>query len=456
MFRRREVLGLFLFGIILSGAICYAEEPLENQQLLNEIQGLKQMLLEQQERIEGLERKVSRQGQVSGALEPASAPELSELDQRIDKHLAEKYPQVEILKGLEMGIGTTVVVQGTGNANTDGQPRSKDATEASYSLDLTFLKKFDNFGQGFVHFQSGQGEGLDRNLKVFSSVNADADDDVNLRTTEAWYEQYLHLRGAPLTITFGKLNPTLYIDDNIYANDELTQFLGGIFVNSPAIEFPDNSGAIRLGIVPRDFFDINFLALSGNADWDDTFDGMFYAGQLNFKPSLLNRDGNYRLLGWINDQDHTEWLDTTMSKESGYGLGLSIDQELTDIFGVFLRYGWQDPSIYLSSSSGFSLEQSYSVGGQLLGKRWGRDSDVLGFAFGQVIPSNSYRKAGAALDPVRKSETESHLELYYNYRLNKYLHLTPDLQVIWDPYGKDAENGSGTIVVGGMRGQMDF
>lgn len=455
MICRGRLIGL-LFGIISLSIPCYAGEISQNNQLIKEINDLKQVVLQQQERIEGLERKVDRQGQVSGGLEPASAPELSELDQRIDKHLAERYPQVELIRGLDMGIGGTFVVQGTNNANADGQPRSKDATEASYSLDLTFLKKFDDFGQGFLHFESGQGDGLENKLKVFNNVNRDADNDVNLRTTELWYEQYLRPRGVPLTISFGKLDPTLYIDDNLYANDETTQFLGGIFVNSPAIEFPSNSGAIRLGIVPRDFFDINLVALSGNVDWDDTFDGMFYAGQLNFKPSLFNREGNYRLLGWVNDQDHTEWLDTTMSKESGYGLGLSIDQELTDIFGVFLRYGWQDPSIYLNSSSDFSLAQSYSLGGQFLGKRWGRDSDVLGFAFGQTIPSNSYRKAGAAPDPVRKSETESHLELYYNYRLNKYLHLTPDLQVIWDPYGKDAENGSGAIVVGGMRGQMDF
>jgi len=455
MFNLKAVLAVALFSTILLVSICEGADNISNAELMEEIQNLKQTVLQQQKRIDQLERKVAG-GEVSTTVEPTSDPELSELDERIDRHLAERYPQVEILKGLEMGISTTFVAQGTGNANADGQPRSKDAAEASYSLDLTFRKKFDNFGQGFVHFKSGQGEGLDRNLKVFSSVNADADDDVNLRTAATWYEQYLHLKGMPLTVTFGKLNPTLYIDDNCYANDEATQFLGAIFVNSPAIEFPDNSGAIRLGLVPGNFFDINLLALSGNADWDDTFDGMFYAGQLNFRPSLFNRDGNYRILGWVNDQDHTKWLDTSMSKESGYGFGLSIDQELSETFGVFARYGWQDPGVYLNSSSDFSLAHSYSIGGQLRGNRWGREDDALGLAFGQVIPSNDYKKAGAALDPVRRAESESHLELYYDYKLNKFLHLTPDLQVVWDPYGEDAENGGGTIVVGGMRGQMDF
>jgi hypothetical protein len=30
------------------------------------------------------------------------------------------------------------------------------------------------------------------------------------------------------------------------------------------------------------------------------------------------------------------------------------------------------------------------------------------------------------------------------------------LQIIWQPYGKDAANGDNTIVVGGLRGQVDF
>jgi carbohydrate-selective porin OprB len=137
-------------------------------------------------------------------------------------------------------------------------------------------------------------------------------------------------------------------------------------------------------------------------------------------------------------------------KENGYGYGLSFDQELTDTIGVFARYGWQDPKVYLSGNT-FSLERSWSLGPQLKGAAWGRPDDVTGVGFGQIMPSRKYKNANDLL-----AKTESHLEWYYNYKVNAHLSVSPDLQIIWRPYGKDAANGDGTIVVGGLRGQMEF
>ena len=67
--------------------------------------------------------------------------------------------------------------------------------------------------------------------------------------------------------------------------------------------------------------------------------------QVNFKPKLLSREGNYRILGWYNDQNHTEWLDSTKDKESSYGFGLSFDQELTDTVVLFDRYVCHKPKV---------------------------------------------------------------------------------------------------------------
>ena len=33
---------------------------------------------------------------------------------------------------------------------------------------------------------------------------------------------------------------------------------------------------------------------------------------------------------------------------------------------------------------------------------------------------------------------ESHLELYYNFKVNEHLRISPDIQVVWNPYGDDA------------------
>lgn len=356
----------------------------------------------------------------------------------------------ETFEGLTIQAGTTFVVSGTHNANADSLSHPKeDVSDGSYSVDLALEKNFQDIGKAFLHLEAGKGSGVEDELKVFSNVNRDASNSENrLELTEAYYEHYLKM--IPLTLTFGKLDPTVYIDDNAYANDETSQFLGRCFRNSSVIEFPDNSAGIRLGFSPYELLEFNFVAQDADSDWEDIFDGIFLAGQVNFKPKLLGREGDYRLIGWLNDRNHIKWLDTMKDKEEGYGFGISFDQELTDNLGLFLRYGWQNPKVYLTGNS-FSLEQAWSGGLQIKGKPWGREDDILGLAFGQIIPSDDYKKANSL-----KAKSEKHLEVYYNLKINEHLHLSPDLQVIWDPYGKDAANGESTIVVGGLRGQVDF
>ena len=148
-------------------------------------------------------------------------------------------------------------------------------------------------------------------------------------------------------------------------------------------------------------------------------------------------------------------IDMLNSSEDEVGVvswdeNVDFSQELTDNLGVFARYGWQNPKVYLNGED-FSLEQFWSAGFQLSGNLWGRDEDVLGLVFGQVFPSDDYKNANNL-----RAKSEDHLEVYYSFKVNEHLTLSPDLQVIWDPYGGDAVNGSKTVVVGGMRTQVDF
>jgi len=388
--------------------------------------------------------------------------EINELKARIaqlEEKLAQQQVEVTELKGggiapviegLEIGAGATFVVQGTHSANGDSQSPKEDVNDASYSIDLEFEKEFADYGRGFIHLEAGGGAGVEDELKLFSNVNRDADDNENVRLTEFWYEHYL--ADLALTLTFGKIDATCFIDTNEYANDETTQFLGRIFRNSPAIEFADNAGGIRLGLECADFMDINLVVMDADSDWEDIFDNVFIAGQMNFKPRFFARNGNYRLLGWLNDRNHTAWSETTDDKKEGYGFGLSIDQELIDNVGVFARYAWQEPGRRLNGlDDDFSLEHSWSTGLQLNGGIWGRNEDVFALAFGECIPSDDYKKANSL-----NAEREGHLEVYYSFKANEHLTLSPDIQVIWNPYGDDAAIEDSTVVVGGMRGQVDF
>ena len=89
---------------------------------------------------------------------------------------------------------------------------------------------------------------------------------------------------------------------------------------------------------------------------------------------------------------------------------------------------------------------------QVAGESWGRDEDVFGIAFGQIIPSGDYKDVVSNL----KADPEGHMELYYSYKVNDYLTISPDVQLVMNPYGGDAANGDNTIVIGGIRGQVNF
>jgi len=441
MVRSFVFIGLILcFCATLIPQLAFAE--LTNEELVKRVE-------EMEARIKELEARLARQENKTVEVERIAHGAKKEMSEFIGYKPGEG---VEIKPaGLTIGAGATFILQGTANANGDDLAKNgEDVTDASYSMDLEFEKTFDDYGVAFLHLETGDGAGVEDELKVFSNVNRDADDsDSSVSVTEAWYEHYF--KSVPVTLTFGKLDPTSYIDSNEYANDECAQFLGHVFRNSPVLGFPDdNTAGVRTLIEPVDFLEIELTAMDANADWEDAFDNMFLAGQLNIKPSLLDRPGNYRFYGWINDNNHVQWGDALKTKEDGYGFGLSFDQEITDVLGLFARYGWQYPEVYADGSD-FSLKQTWSAGLQITGSLWNRQNDIFGIAFGQVFPSEDYKKANNL-----KANPEEHLEAYYNIKVNDHLSVSPDLQVLWDPYGQDATNGNETIVIGSVRAQVDF
>jgi high affinity Mn2+ porin len=369
---------------------------------------------------------------------------------------------IAIAEGLEIGAGGTMIIQGTNNTNNAASDVTKkeSRTDASYSADITIGKEFKEVGgRAFLHLEAGQGAGLEDDLTLYSNINRDADNDNNVRLTELWYEQALFKDKA--AFTFGKLDPTVYFDNNEVANDETTQFLGRIFRNSPTIEFPDNTAGMRLAYMPFEGLELGYGIFDGNSDWEKIGDNLFNIGQIAFKTNFFNLPGNYRFLGWNNNVYHTKWLDIEKTKEAAYGFGLSFDQKVSDIVTLFTRYGWQDPEVYnpdvqATGDLNYSLEHSWSAGFQVEGKPWGRQKDVFAFAIGQAIPSRDYKKAGETLDPARKAESEGHIETYYRIHVNDHLSLSPDLQYIWNPFGKDVPDDTSGIFVAGMRAQVDF
>jgi len=147
---------------------------------------------------------------------------------------------VELPCGFKVQADATFILQGTPNANNASDGKNKSRCDASWSADVFIEKAFDDWGLALLHMEPGQANTLEGELSLYSNVNRDANDTgADVPMTELWYQHYLF--NKQLTITAGKMDPANYLDQNEYAFNECTQFLGRIFRNSPAIEWPNDS-----------------------------------------------------------------------------------------------------------------------------------------------------------------------------------------------------------------------
>ncbi len=368
--------------------------------------------------------------------------------------------------GFKIQADATFIIQGTPNANNPNNG-NKSQCDASWSADIFIEKAFDDWGLALLHLEPGQADTIEGSLSVYSNVNRDANDtNANVPITELWYQHYL--LNKQLVVVGGKLDPANYLDQNEYAFNETTQFLGRIFRNSPAIEWPnDNTLGVSIAIAPSavPYIAINSSYFNADNSYKNIVSKPFISTELTFMPSRAfgyDEDmwgGNYRLYWWYNGLDHPKLVEQTElpaddSKNINTGIGLSFDQMLTEVFGVFARAAWQRPYVAIVSTnpSASPIEGTWSCGLQMKGKYWNRGDDVFGVAIGQALPSKQYKVAGNG------GTAEGHFETYYNLKVTKNLAISPDFQWIWNPRGisEPYQGYDSTIFVYGVRGQLDF
>jgi len=455
MVRTKAFIFIFFFLIFLS-LKAWPEEPSYGD-LIKEIQALKA-------RVEELEKKLTIEEGKTCEVE-ARTVEIEKVVKGAGRQIAYEPGQGMEVTGIAIGADATFILQGTPNANNAGTGDSSKIN-GSWSSDIEIKKSFEDWGLAFLHLEAGQGDGLESDLAVFSNVNRDAmASTARIEVTEAWYAQSFFSKKA--SITGGKLDFTVYFDQNEYANDETTQFLGRIFRNSPSIEFPpDNTLGFEghISIEPIRYLEFDAGYFDADADWTNIFQKAFFMAQVNFMPAELfteidkeNWFGNYRFYAWLNGLNHNKLVaagtETTDNKEINYGFGFSFDQMLTSTFGTFCRFGWQRPDIALYDGTP-TLEWSWSAGAQMTGKYWKRKNDVLAFAIGQAFPSKDWTDSSDDNYGVG----EGHIEAYYKCQINDCLAISPDIQLIWNPNGvsKSSEGHSNPIFVYGARAQIDF
>jgi hypothetical protein len=318
---------------------------------------------------------------------------------------------------------------------TNGQ-RGQNDLFPSGAFDLTLLSQPMANTTFFVDIEAIAGPGPDRRLGTLGRLNADVEtlglgglgiggQDQRLAIREAWLG--FRLFQDRLDVFGGKIDPTNYFDRNMFANDETSQFLAATLVNNPMFKQPPNGpGLVTRWDAGRD---LGFnLGVMGSREFEEAvFDGPFVAGEIDYHSTRL-LDGNYRLwarLGRVPDD----------LQRQTWGMGVSIDQLLTQQLGLFLRAGF-------SQSDGIPQLSSAASGGLQFRAPWlSRPRDRIGAGY-------SYQ-----WEPIG---SEQLAEFYYNFFLTERLSLIANLQ--WLISGPNQVTGgfNNNVVIPGLRAVVGF
>ena len=312
----------------------------------------------------------------------------------------------------------------------------------------------DNFGRGAVPvqpqvsvkptetdeiffkfgFAAGNGLNNEKHLFTLAPWAADLEDDVkniNGRNRDylltAWYKHTFSFgEGHTLGFTGGIIDATDYLDENRYANCEYTQFMNEALVNGPNAFLPsyDIGGALE--------WEIGKLAIKGvtmQVGENDEGNAYNFCGvQVGYTLETPLGGGTYRVLFDATSDDFSD--PDGKGKEGLKGAIISFDQELGEILGAWIRFGWSDNKAIVN------FKDLYSGGINISGKMWGREQDNIGIGYARLSGGNK--------DIDRTQVAEG----YARFGLNEIFAFTLDVQYLHDQYKEGAEDDADGWITG--------
>lgn len=289
-----------------------------------------------------------------------------------------------------------------------------------------------------------------------------------------------------ITISAGKFAISDFFDDNSYCKDPRTQFFNWSVWANGAWDYPADTRGYTYGIVAeliKPSWAIRFSSVAvpriANYHLLEYKLPKAHSETLEFehKISVNNREGDVRFIFSntrskapsykaginalaTNDNFLLDVIagdaENTSYGGKKFGLGFSIEQELTNEIGFFSRIGWNDGKY--ASWAFTEIDQTFTAGLSVKGNRWKRGEDVFGVAVANNGISSGHRNfladGGYGFiigDGKLNYSHETIVECYYNAKVFKFLWFSFDYQFVNNPaYNKDR----GPVHVFGLRGHV--
>lgn len=263
-----------------------------------------------------------------------------------------------------------------------------------------------------------------------------------------------------LKLAIGKLDLFNFFDQNRVSSNENVNFINSAFVHNPLLDAGGDTTSDTYGYQPG--LRLAYADVASKLRWGASFGAFAGAEAADFsrvprRPLLIAQlqaaprqaqgrpFDNYRVYVWTNGRTSNVG-DTAEQRHTG--IGFSGDQRLGRDWNFFQRLGQR-----INGHGGF--DTAVTLGGELEGQRWGRSKDAIGLAFGWLRTSAAFQRFTRDNSPPGSvaGGAERITELYYRYRVNEWLQLSPDLQRIERPAGN---GGASAITVFGLRARIAF
>lgn len=436
-------------------------------------------------RVEALEQQ-------NQELKKALASErLSEKDPEIVSRIKYVETQVDAIKGPATKLADAldgVSVEGSlvaiaqragAGATSSGTRESRINYRGDVGVTLPAGSMGDQEGTLYAQVRMGQGNGVGLRPTYSSTPNtvafekAEGADDSFAILAQAWYQLKVPLSNSArkedarehLYLTVGKIDPFVFFDQNAAADDESAKFLNNVFVHNPLLDSGGDIGADAYGFQPGAVLryensrqkggewalSLGLFASDAGANFSGSSRTSFVIGQAEMNTRWNYLPGAVRAYAWRNARAAS--YDGAQRAHAGWGI--SADQKVTEALTLFGRFGHH-------ASGLVRFDRAITLGAELEGTPWRRSADSLGVAFGQLRTSRGFRRDSATVDGdgdglpdhgYMAAGSERQAELYYRFKLNDAVELTPNLQWIGRP-GGDASAPAVKLV--GLRATLGF